>query len=93
MERLMIDADEREAKWRSSFKSQCDDNRVALEDVKKINAARNEINRLNLELIEVLWKGKPVRISDEKRQDWKFTGLNTMDFLMDVLTELQTKDD
>ena len=54
---------------------------IAIEDVRAMQLRREEINRLPLE--EIIWTegGVPVSIDKKTIEDWRFVGLNNIDFI------------
>lgn len=55
--------------------------RVDIEHVRKIQAERMKINKLNFDDIEWYEDGKKVKVSSKVCEDFKFTGLNNIDFI------------
>lgn len=56
--------------------------RVDYEEISKMAERRGEINRTPLE--EIVWyrDGKEIPINPKWIEEWKFTGLNHVDFIM-----------
>ena len=62
--------------------------KVILEEVYKANKLLQAVNSKQLGDLEVMYNGKPVTISKDNSDWWKFVGLNSADFLTTVPVEL-----
>lgn len=54
---------------------------IAIEDVIKFLNFKKEVNRQDIKNIVVTRAGIPIEVSSEDREEFRFTGLNTMDFI------------
>lgn len=59
--------------------------RVDIERAKAIQKERMEINSVELEELEIYKNGKRVSIDDGVIEEFKFTGLNNMDFILGLI--------
>ena len=55
---------------------------VREEDIERIQEERSAINRLKLEDIVFTRDGVPVEYTAEEIQEWRYSGLNNMDFIL-----------
>lgn len=55
--------------------------KIAVEDVMRIQKERRAINSLNFADIIWTYRGKPIKCSKQKRDDFGLCGLNNMDFI------------
>jgi len=56
--------------------------RVNIEHVRKIQAERMKINKSHLKDIEWYENGKKIEISPKKIEEFRFIGLNNLDFIL-----------
>lgn len=56
--------------------------RIDIEDVLKIEKGRKRVNSFPLEQIEWFKNNKPVTIDPKIIEEYSFTGLNNMDFII-----------
>ena len=55
--------------------------KVAIEEIKEIQARRQEINQMNLEDITFTENGEPVDIPEDLITAFRYTGLCNVDFI------------
>jgi hypothetical protein len=55
---------------------------IDIEDVRELMEARARINRVDVGDIDFWFEGKRVTIPQEEADEWDFTGLNSVDFIM-----------
>jgi len=55
--------------------------RVDIEKIREMQEYRGQINELDLKDIEWYEKGKKIEHSSEEIEEFKFTGLNNIDFI------------
>ena len=60
---------------------------VAIEFVKFLDQERRRLNRINIMDAVFTKNGKEIKISYKQREEWKYTGLGTTNFVMSELVE------
>lgn len=65
--------------------------KVDINDVRVLHAGLHAINKIPLEELEFYDGDKPIPISANDLEEWRFTGLNNVDFItMTLLTNTDT---
>ena len=55
---------------------------ISVEDIRLLKAEMDKINKLNLDNIDFYENGQCIEISKKTKDDFSFTGLSNMDFIM-----------
>lgn len=58
---------------------------IDLNEVARITERRNAINAMDLRTARFVRAGKEIKVSDEQREEWKFTGLNNIDLAISLI--------
>jgi hypothetical protein len=59
---------------------------ISVEEVREIQKRRSEINSYDLHDITFTFEGKPIELSEEEVADFRYLGLNNIDFF-DIILE------
>lgn len=60
---------------------------IDLEEIRKIKQRLQEINAVDIMTLQLTDNGVAINITDNVREDWKFTGLTTFYFLDGVIQD------
>jgi hypothetical protein len=60
---------------------------IDLEEIRKIKQRLQEINAVDIMTLQLTDNGVAINITDNVREDWKFTGLTTFYFLDSVIQD------
>lgn len=60
---------------------------IDLEEIRKIRQRLQEINAVDIMALQLTDNGVAINITDNVREDWKFTGLTTFYFLDSVIQD------
>ena len=63
-------------------------NIIDLDEIRTVLTKRGRINRIDVREAVFIYKNKEVKVSKKMREDWRFTGLNTIDFAENVFVNL-----
>lgn len=58
---------------------------ISIEEIRDIQRRRREINDYDLEDIIFTFEGEPIQVSKEEVENFKYTGLNNIDFVEIIL--------
>lgn len=58
---------------------------IDLDEVARITERRNAINAMDLSRVHFVRKGEPIVVSPERRDEWRFTGMNIIDFAITLI--------
>lgn len=60
---------------------------IAIEYVKFLFEERKRINQINIMDAKFTKNGKEIKVTNKQRKEWRYTGLNNVDFVMSELVE------